>query len=65
MTEGSSFDQTPERECCARDAVAERGAAGRRPRPIVTEIVPASDYWTAEDYHQQYFEKMVGRRHGS
>lgn len=32
---------------------------------IATEIVPASDYWIAEDYHQQYFEKRGAHRgHG-
>ena len=26
-------------------------------RPIVTEILPASDFYRAEDYHQQYLAK--------
>jgi peptide methionine sulfoxide reductase MsrA len=26
-------------------------------RPIATEITPASDFWRAEDYHQQYLVK--------
>ncbi len=30
----------------------------------VTEIAPAGEYWPAEDYHQQYFEKAGGRRFG-
>ena len=25
--------------------------------PIVTEVVPAKEYYEAEEYHQQYFEK--------
>jgi peptide-methionine (S)-S-oxide reductase len=35
----------------------EREKAGRFRRPIVTEISPATDYYEAEDYHQQYLEK--------
>ncbi|MFZ0088718.1 MAG: peptide-methionine (S)-S-oxide reductase MsrA [Solirubrobacteraceae bacterium] len=31
-----------------------------RPRPIVTEIVPAAEFFAAEDYHQRYFEKHGG-----
>jgi peptide-methionine (S)-S-oxide reductase len=31
--------------------------------PIVTEITAADKFYPAEDYHQQYFEKM-GVRHG-
>ncbi len=31
-------------------------------REIVTEITPATAFYRAEDYHQQYFEKALGRR---
>ena len=41
-----------------RAALASRAAAAARlPRPIATAIEPAGDYWPAEDYHQQFFEK--------
>lgn len=39
-----------------------RQASGRYRRPIVTEIVPATTFWEAEDYHQQYLEKR-GQAH--
>ncbi len=41
-------------------AVASRDkltAAGGLRAPIVTEIAEAPEFWRAEDYHQQYFEK--------
>ena len=35
----------------------EREKSGRYRRPIVTEITPATEFYMAEDYHQQYLEK--------
>jgi peptide methionine sulfoxide reductase msrA/msrB len=45
----------------AAEAVKARvEAAGKWKRPIVTEILPASEFWTAEAYHQDYLEKNPG-----
>ena len=29
-------------------------------RPLTTEIVPAKEFWSAEDYHQDYLVKHPG-----
>jgi hypothetical protein len=35
-------------------------------RPIVTEVLPLSNYWPAEEYHQDFFRKepLPGLLHG-
>jgi peptide-methionine (S)-S-oxide reductase len=36
---------------------------GNRSRPIVTQIIPVTHFWPAEEYHQRYFEKNGGACH--
>ena len=49
------FFHTPEQEAAAK--VSTEKVQGRFKRPIVTEITPASTFYRAEEYHQQYLEK--------
>lgn len=50
-----------EQAAAARASKDAQDKSGRFRDPIVTEVTAASDYWLAEDYHQQYFEKQRGR----
>ena|SRR3989338_1051013 len=36
----------------------ELDASGKYAAPIVTEILPVREFYRAEEYHQQYFEKQ-------
>jgi peptide-methionine (S)-S-oxide reductase len=51
------FYFTPEQKKLAADTRDAIQASGELSSKIVTEIVPASDFWKAEEYHQQYVEK--------
>jgi peptide-methionine (S)-S-oxide reductase len=51
------FFHTPEQETAAKASKEQLEKARVHKRPIITEIAPASEFWRAEDYHQQYLEK--------
>lgn len=55
------FFHTPEQEQAARQSKENLQRSSRYNKDIVTQIQPASTYWLAEEYHQQYLEKK--RRH--
>jgi peptide-methionine (S)-S-oxide reductase len=51
------FFHSPEQEQAARASKEKLQNSGRFSRPVVTQIVPATAFYEAEDYHQQYLEK--------
>lgn len=51
------FFHTPEQEAAALASKQALQQSGKYKKPIVTEITAAPEFYRAEDYHQQYFEK--------
>ena len=56
----AAFYHSPEQEAAARESIKALEASGRLNGPIVTEIVPAGNFYPAEEHHQKYFEKRGG-----
>jgi peptide-methionine (S)-S-oxide reductase len=50
------FYHSPEQKMAAEEIIAELTAQNAYGRPIVTTVEPASVFYKAEDYHQNYFE---------
>jgi len=54
------FFHGPEQERIAKAFVEKLAKEKVFSRPVVTEIVPASEFHIAEDYHQEYFKRVGG-----
>jgi peptide-methionine (S)-S-oxide reductase len=55
------FYHSPEQKAAAQQAIAELEAKRARKDSIVTEVTAASEFYPAEDYHQEYFENNPGQ----
>ena len=52
------FHHSPEQERIAREVIASLTKGNLWRDPIVTEVAPATTFYVAEPYHQQYFERV-------
>lgn len=48
---------TPEQQAVALEVIGDMTDSGSYSRPIVTEVLGLSNYWPAEDYHQDFFAR--------
>jgi peptide-methionine (S)-S-oxide reductase len=48
---------TPEQQQVAQEMIGEMTKDNLFGQPIVTELLPLANYWPAEEYHQDFFEK--------
>ena len=55
------FYHSPEQKAAAEQVIANMGATKIYEDPIVTEVVPASKFHVAEDYHQEYFRRNAAQ----
>jgi peptide-methionine (S)-S-oxide reductase len=52
------FFTNDEQKRIAIDTIADVDASGLWPGKVITEVVPAGDFWQAEPEHQDYLERL-------
>jgi peptide-methionine (S)-S-oxide reductase len=51
------FYLSEEQKSTAQEVILDVNSSGKWPGAVVTEVVPASDFWDAEEEHQAYLQK--------
>jgi methionine-S-sulfoxide reductase len=54
------FYHSPEQRAAAERVIARVDKSGAWKKPVVTELVAASKWYDAEEYHQDYLKKNPG-----
>jgi peptide-methionine (S)-S-oxide reductase len=55
------YTTTPEQQQLAEDMIRQMTQEKLFGKPIVTEVKPLENYWPAEEYHQDFFERNPGQ----
>jgi peptide-methionine (S)-S-oxide reductase len=55
------FYHTPEQRSTAEDVIAQLAAQNVWDDPIVTEVAPLEHCYSAEEYHQEYYQRNPGQ----
>ena len=53
------FFHSPEQKAAAEEVIRELVSAGVWDKPIVTELAPFGAFYSAEDYHQEYYARNL------
>jgi methionine-S-sulfoxide reductase len=56
------FYHNEEQQKIAEKVKSDLDQTGKYRQPVMTEIVPAGEFYEAEDYHQRYYDKHSFRR---
>jgi peptide-methionine (S)-S-oxide reductase len=51
------FYHDEQQKAIAEEIIAELEASGKWKDPIVTDVVPYKEFYKAEDYHQEYYQR--------